>query len=1156
MRHESMIAYLPQDRVYSLATGIPLAVMGNGAALFADISGFTPLTEALARTFGARRGAEELTRQLNQVYDALNAEIDRYRGAIIGFSGDAVTCWFESDDDPADGPGRAVSCAFALQQAMQAFARVPLPNGDTVTLTIKAAVATGPVWRFAVGDPAVQVIEVLVGDTVIRMAEAEHHANKGEVIVDEQTITALPAAGLQIGEWRGDPEHGGRFAALLGVTSLSPANAWPPVQPDQLDPDMVRQWLVKALYEREDETLTELRPAAALFVRFGGIDYEGDIEAGHKLDIYIRWVQGVFNRHGGTLIQLTTGDKGSYLYGAFGAPIAYDNNAELAANAALDLIAIPPELSFITSVQIGLSQGIMRTGAYGGQTRRTYGVMGDDVNLAARLMQHAANGEILVSPRVHKPLVGGYTLQAKDPIRVKGKTDPIPVSALLRKHDRRRQTQLFERPLVGRTAEFMQLLTALSPIVAGEPTGAIYVWGEPGIGKSHLISRVRSQIIGSIAMEWFICPAEQVVRQSLHPFTPLLSRYFQQELGETDHQKKALFDNGIDKLLKKVGRRAGAELGEVRWFLGALLGLRWPGSPYENLDPKLRFERSLKAVVALFKTLSRVRPVVIHVQDAQWLDDDSIALLRDLLAEIRTAPIAVLMDSRTPFDGLREMLHLPADAVITVLDINRLSAESVGELAQGVLNGSITAGLHQFLAQKANGNPFFTEQLALDLSERGMISRNTDGAWEMQIGAADELPTTINAVLIARLDRLVAEVRSIVQIASVLGHEFESPVLTAITKNDPAVIGWLKQAESESIWVAQTELLYLFRHVLLRDAAYNMQLQERLRELHALAARAIEDLYTADLPSKYPDLAYHYERAELFGQAVRYMGLAARYMMSLYANREAMGYLRRAVDLLPRADLPAAEIAPIYEDMAGLHETFGEYGQAISDYDTALSYLAEGPTDWRTRLLRKKGQVQQKWGRYEDANTSFEAALIELQADLNADEACQIYAGLSMINYRQDKIDDAIELAMLALAMAADDPRNTAQAYQNLGVLFWKKGDYPQAAEYNDQSLALWETLSNLNGSAAVYNNMGLLHLDSGQPERALTAFEQSLKRFEKVGNQHGLACVYDNLGRLYMQKGEEEQAVTCLEQAVTILAKIGLTDSEVFSSMWQSGTW
>ncbi len=212
---ESLSAYIPLDRLRAMARGEDLPDRTQGAALFADISGFTPLTETLMKELGPRRGADELTIQLNAVYGAQIAEVHRYEGSVITFSGDAITCWF--DGDPSTGSGqaalRATACALAMQQVMGRFAKITTPSGKTVPLAIKVAVVAGPARRFLIGDPQIQCIDVLAGATLDRMAEAEKCAARGEVVVGAQVIAQLGDR-VEIGEWREDQ----RFAVVAGLT--------------------------------------------------------------------------------------------------------------------------------------------------------------------------------------------------------------------------------------------------------------------------------------------------------------------------------------------------------------------------------------------------------------------------------------------------------------------------------------------------------------------------------------------------------------------------------------------------------------------------------------------------------------------------------------------------------------------------------------------------------------------------------------------------------------------------------------------------------------------------------------------------------------------------------------------------------------------------
>jgi len=495
---ETAAVYLPMDRRQALARGVTLPERTQGAALLADISGFTPLTESLAKELGLQRGAEEITRQLNRVYGALIDEVHRYGGSVIGFSGDAITCWFSQNDERGTmndeesdvdsyssfithrSSFRAVACALAMQATMSQFTTLVTPAGTAIDLAIKVAVAAGPARRFLVGDPGIQNIEVLAGQTLDDLATGEHLASRDEVLVQAAIVEALGLR-ITVAGWRDDPSGSKRFAVAIGLTEPVPVAPWPDLLPETLAEERVRPWLLPTIYERvhggKSEFLSDLRSAAALFLTFEGIDYDTDAYAGDKLDAFVRWVQAVLAQYDGALLQLTIGDKGSYLYGAFGAPIAHEDDAVRAVAAALDLQSPPPQLQFVQGIRIGVAYGQMRAGAYGGTTHRTYGVLGDKTNLAARLMQAAASGSILCDETIYQAAKSRLQFVPLSPLAVKGKAEPAavyrPISATMQSAINSRIDQLSPAQqltlkvasVIGRDFT-VELLRAIYPVEA------------------------------------------------------------------------------------------------------------------------------------------------------------------------------------------------------------------------------------------------------------------------------------------------------------------------------------------------------------------------------------------------------------------------------------------------------------------------------------------------------------------------------------------------------------------------------------------------------------------------------------------------------------------------------------------------------------------
>lgn len=1149
--------YIPRDRRQALLLGESLPDRTHGSALFADISGFTPLTAALARTLGPRLGAEELTHQLNRVYDALIAEVECYGGSVIGFAGDAITCWF-AGDAAGDAPLRATACAFAMQQAMQQFASVSLPGGEAVALAMKASIASGPARRFLVGDPDVQYIDALAGETLERMAAAEHLANRGEVLADRQTVTALGDV-VQVREWRtaedddADGADGGSFAVVERLhRALKECQAPPTPTPLILEPALLRPWLLPEVYEGftagVGESLELRRGVVSLFLCFRGIDYDNDEQAGTKLDRYIRWVQDVIRRYDGALLQLIIGDKGNYLYAAFGAPTAHENDPQRAVSAALDLLALPPELDFVGPLQIGVGQGTMRAGAYGSATRRTYGVIGDAVNLSARLMQNAASGTVLVTQALREALAYSFEWEPLPDIFVKGKDEPVPVARPRRKKQAPGRSVIYSGELVGRATELHQLAQAIQPVFVKHFAGVVYVHGEPGVGKTRLIYELQQQVQPPLA--WFTCPADPILRQSLNPFRYFLRQYFRQNSDNTEEVNKINFTAALNTLIERLRMETDtsglqdviAELERTRSMLGALVDLYWEGSLYEQLEPELRFRNTLLAFKTLVQAESRLQPVILHVEDVHWLDPDSAALLVTLTRNVRDVSFTVILSGRYRDDGSPFTLELDADVPCVTLDLNTLSREGTRALAEQVLAGPISDPLANFLSLKTEGNPLFAEQLTLDLRERALVRREAH-VWDIVSQDVEAVPATINAVLIARLDRLAAQVKAIVQTAAVLGREFEILILSRMLRDDVDLPRKVQRAEEEMIWSALNQMHYIFRHTMMRDAAYDMQLQTRLRDLHALAAEVMTQMYAAELEPHYADLAYHYGKAENAQQEFHYARLAGAYAASRYANQEAIEHYQQALQSLSRLDPQGstAQRQAVHTALAELLITIGHYDQAHEHLECALDFSGQmRDGQGRVHVCRWMAQMHELKSEYDAALEWIQRGLQILNAQRTSDAAeLRLIAGL--IHARRGNYDEAIAQFQNALQIAQylDETTALARAHNGLGMIRLRE-DFAAAIDHFRQAFTLYEGAGDIPGQAKSHNLIANAYIETGQWDEADYHYREARAIFEQIGDVYNGAFSDNNLGEIALYQGRLDEALSFYRQALRALEQIG----------------
>jgi len=908
---ESLSAFLPADRRRALSAGLPLPDRAVGAALFADISGFTPLTATLRRELGPRRGAEELIRHLDGVFSVLIESIQRYYGNVIGFSGDALTCWFDESDSGgaaavANAATRATVCAFALQAEMARMKAITTPAGTAIPLGIKAAIAAGPARRFLAGDPQAYVIEVLAGATIDHMAAAEKLAESGQVIVTAGTLPHLPPT-FAVAARRAD--HGRQFALLARPGSVPPPP--PPLPIPDLDDETARPWLLPPVYEHlrqgTEAFLAELRPAVPLFVRFSGIDYDGDDDAGAKLDTFARRAQRLLDHYEGYLLQITMGDKGSYLYATFGAPVAHENDTARAAAVALELSRLAAGLGYLEPLQIGMSQGVTHSGAYGGSRRRAFAVMGNEVNLSARLMAAARPGQILVSSRVADELGDGFSLNPLTPISLKGIDQPFPVAELLA----RRAVAGGPSPqaaiaIAGREAERAVIDDALAQLGRGE-SSALIIEGAPGMGKSLLLRDLAHKAETADAPPLLLAGYGDSVERSTPYFAwrPIVERLLV--------DSAAVEENGGGPARRPAALdRLSPDSRPLAPLLNSILPLDLPETDLTaQMAGELRQEHLQRLVLELLRGAAGSRPLLLIFDDVHWLDSVSWALLgrvqREISPLLLTVTTRVMDTSRLNGDDAAPgYVELRARATTRHVPLDTLPRAAVEELVCRRLGiGRLPPPVARLIHDKAEGHPFFSEELAYALRDAGLLlidgdqARIADGA---NLEALD-FPNTIQGVITSRIDRLPVSQQLTVKVASVIGRIFAFRVLDGIYPVDleeallREYLLRLERLDITPLEEPEPNLSYIFKHLVTQEVVYGLMTSDQRQQLHRRTADWYEAHSDRDPAGHLPLLAHHWRMAGELEKAAGYYEKAGIYAFRDYANREAIRFLEQAETL-------------------------------------------------------------------------------------------------------------------------------------------------------------------------------------------------------------------------------------------------------------------
>lgn len=1007
----SLPSYLPIDRRLALGANATLPDRVHGVALFADISGFTPLTAALYRELGSRRGAEALIAQLNRVFTALVTEVHNHGGAAINFSGDSITCWFDNETGERPAAERALACAVALQRAMTGIATVTTPGGTLIQLGLKVSAALGPARRFLVGDPASYVLEVLAGPTLDRMAAAEDLARRGDIVVSAELLAALDPP-PPVSEWRHDAH--GAFAVLTpdaaGRDAIAGSGRWPVAA--ALADEVARPWLLPPVYNHlryaPEAFLAELRTATTLFVRFSGIDYDDD-DAGTKLDSYVCQIQDVLNRFEGFLLQITMGDKGGYLHASFGAPVAHEDDVERAAAAALEIARLSEAITYLERPQIGISSGLVHSGAYGSPERRTYGVVGNEVNVSARLMTAAAPGQILLSASVAEQLAGAFTTEALPPMALKGLRQPVDVWAL----QGRQQTTLPlarsepDRQLVGRAAERAAIADLVAGVAAGQ-SGILVIEGEAGIGKSLLVSDLVGQAAGfgatgdGPALRVFSGYGDAVEQSTpYHAWRPIFEQLFGLA-GRDSGSPPAAWPEAVVETIEP-------DLRHLAPLLNAVLPLELPETPLtEQISGEARQDAIHQLLVSAMRPIAAATPLILILDDAHWLDSVSWTLVRRVQRDIE--PLLLVLVVRPMGDErpatFEALCQLPIVQPIRLDTLERAAIEELVCRRLGV--AALPPQVARLIHDKAEGHPFFSEELAYALRDSGLLE--TAGGQVRLLADPDDLqaldfPNSIEGVITSRIDALLPAEQLTVKVASVIGRIFAFRTLQGIhpAQGDPDALrgnlDHLARLDITPLETPEPELTHFFRQIVTQEVVYELMTSDQKRRLHREAAQWYEGADAADLVRTVPLIAHHYHMAGDLGQAAIYYGQAGENAFRDFANEEAVRFLELALTMCD-ADTPVLQRAHWHNLCAEASYRLTRMAQSQEHYRAALDLLGyDLPETAAGRGLRLAGQLLRQVAHRRMPGRFVGRASAEDRAVML--EAARVYEGLSEVVYNE-----------------------------------------------------------------------------------------------------------------------------------------------------------
>ncbi len=1139
------------------------------ASLSLDLTGFTALTETLAQH--GQAGSEALADALSALFAPLVRSIHAQGGFITQFAGDGFTALFPEQDAPglssseAHTVHRALAAAQVIQHHLQAHPTCITPFG-AFPLIARIGVARGEViWGILRAGDGVPHAWYFSGPAITECICVQQGAAQGEVGVSEAVAAHEPGP-VKDRPAPGETIVAGPAASADPGTLAEAAAAFLPATLGQL------------------VGRGEFRNAVAVFLT------GQDIRDRQALAAFMAILFEQQRRHGGFLSGIHwEGDRCTAVL-FWGAPATHEGDVAQALNFVLDTQAQAKH-----PIRAGMTYRITYAGLVGAAERADYGCYGPGTNLAARMAEAAPWGELWLDEAIARRARAHFTVEPLRARDFKGFATPQKVYALYGQGAMSASAR-FTGAFIGRQHELAQLTSAVAPLRAGRPAGIIAISGEAGVGKSRLLAELRQALRAAgpgaepltgaqPAATWFHCPADEIRRSSLGPFRRLLRAWFEQTAA-TDAENARRFIDKMGSLIAATsdpGLQADLERGLA--FLAALADLSWPDPRYAGIEPKARFDNTRLALQAFLLAESRIRPLILAVEDAHWLDADSEELLRTLSFNLGDAPLTIVLVSREP----AALDHYNAALPRHELHLARLTEAELAALAQARLGAPAPPDLLALLQTRTEGNPFFAEQLLRHMQEQGLIGAGSGGV--LAVAGAPSLPADVRGVLIARVDRLAPSVRDVVQRAAVLGREFETAVLAEFAPVSPAFDTQLAAAAGAGIWAPLDVIRYQFQHALLRDAVYDMQLHARLRQLHGMAAEALVRVHAANLAPYYGDLAYHYGQASDTPHERRYARLAGERAAAQYANAEAVAYLSRALALTPedataeryallsarlfvydlqgaraaqREDLDAlAALADHLNDAAKRAEVAmwkaryayltGDYKVAVADAQRSLT-LAPAGSATAARAYLVWGKAASWLNDYPAARTQLNEALIRSQTLGLTQVETDSWLNLGIVSYSQTDFPRArAEIAeALRLAQACGDRRLEGMALGTLGSIAFDQGDYHEAWPWYEQALRLNRQVGDRLNQGTSLGNLCNITLYQGHYDAARAYAEEALAIFLEVGALYGATVAYHVLGQIARNQGDDASAAAHYEQALRLARETEDTyeESEVLASL------
>lgn len=1111
----------------------------EAAVLLADIVASTLLSESLA-TYGPR-GIDQLNQTLNAIFTPLVNAVDRFGGDVSHFTGDAVTCmWPVEEAQGAPTPRQAIlqACAAGLeaQSILQELDAVETATGPQ-TPAMRLGMGYGPVEVTILGNRTHQKW-VLSGPAVRAAIYSEAMASPNRLCLHSSVLEQLEDSVMVSSE-----------GVLVDIhTPVSPS----PIRPAVVDDEALHPFIHPVLLSRElagpQEFVAEFRPVTPMFIGCA------PTTSSRTLSTWVNdWAQAVLldvGRFGGWLSNVDVRDREVVILAQFGAPVAHEDDERRAVACALalreNMAALFPNLQ----LRIGITRGRLFAGTIGAPQRHDYTLIGDEINLAARLMQMAEPGQIIVSQQVRDATEEEVHFDDLGAVHVRGKLETVPVYAVLGQHHQEegivgQYLSHTEMP-IGRGRELEAAMSVTERAQAADAQ-VLILSGEAGIGKSYLVAEVLRRWVArggqatagaclSFARETPYLPWRWIVATCCGLVSGMDREMQLEEMAHT------------------LARLSPPESDPFYWsfrlpLLAEVLGMDVPDNDLTlGLRGQVRRDNTFATIQAVLESRASQSPLLVLIEDAHWADNLSLRLVAQAARDLLQARLLFILVRRPlPLPLPRPWEEIQQLPNYTSIALSELTPGASRALVGTCLGGAaVPDELAEIVFERTHGHPFFTTELVRMFQGIGCIQYD-GGSFIFNRQRADLLrfPDTVEGVIRARVDQLDEGNRLTLKVASVIGQSFPYRVLAGVYPTEiehtqlRAHLDILEKLGLTTLEQTTPELEYIFKHSITRDVVYESLAFGQRLQLHAEVAQWYEEQYADNLEPYYALLAYHYGQAEQREHELYYLLLAADHATRAHAMAEAVRHYEHALELLDREQEPARTANVLMRRGRALY-FIGQYERTRESYQQART-LYEQAGD-RVRAAEACFEIADRVNAH-DVEAALQYMLRGLDHVLEHPEAQrQIiagYASLAQLYHNLGNYGEAQRVLQHALTLAdeSNDLDGLWRCYRTLSLQYHSRGERRKAFEAGAMTVKYVNQADPpIEHRILALNNQACFALDVGDLEAAIVAGQDGLALARRTGVSSEQVILASTLTGIYCHMGDWEAAEKALEEGLDIL--------------------